>query len=740
MIQTDNMLISLMNRKTYNNVKIFIIALTLCLIAVPVSRYLSPRAIVNGHDVYLAWLPLSVMLAVILLFGRRAILPILLGFTVTNLFYINLALLHYSVLLFCQTFALFAACGLLRLMLGKRWRHSIPNKHIGLRIFWLGFIVPFGIKLSMYMAGYLFDFPVTISTYFGEGTVIYNVVDIQSLICAGLIFTMMFYYPLRMIINPRYAVTFWRRSVKPVFYHKNPLYIFVWLMLLGAILIILCGPFESPVIAGYLMPLIFILFTLAISRLTYALISLLWATSALLLLTYNYNFLNGVESGHSLSFILSVLISFAICLLYMSRIYQRSEWLKRGWQGRALTDPLTGLPNIRALEDYLEIHPDAKVCILRMDNLEFLSRHYGIIMRVHCKRTIATSLQPLLQKDETLFQLPGSELVLVLLGPGTAERLQHMVDRLNSRKIFWNNTGLDIEFGASWGMVENGEKLHHTLGQLSWLAEQACGEQNVLALTNSLEAASGQTTERVLMLARIKHALEAGQFHLYAQPIQKADGSGYYEILARMESEGEIFTPDRFIPLIAQFNLSHRFDMCIMEKLLLWLRDHPSTQAGTRFSVNLMPLTLMQKEVATEICALFERYGVAPQAVVIEITEEQAFSNSGTSINNIQQLRDYGFRIAIDDFGTGYANYERLRRLQADIIKIDGCFVKDICTDDMDAMIVQSMCNLAKAKSLCVVAEYVETPAQREMLLRFGVDYLQGYLIGKPKLLEELRA
>lgn len=736
----DNNLPSLMNRKSYNNVKIFIIALAICLIAVPVSRYLSPRAIVNEHDVYLAWLPLSVMLAIMLLLGRRGILPILISFMVANIFNVNLAPLQYSVLLFCQTFSVFAACGVLRLLLGRRWRYCMPNRHIGLRIFWLGFMVPIGIKMSMYLAGYFFDFPVTISTFFGEGTVIYNVVDIQSLICAAMIFTMMFYYPLRMIINPRYAIKFWRRSVKPVFLHKKSLYIFVWLMLLIAIIAILCAPFESPVIAGYLMPIIFILFTLAISRLSYALISLLWATSALLLLTYNYNFLNGVESGHSLSFILSVLISFAICLLYMSRIYQRSEWLKQGWQDRALTDPLTGLPNIRALEDFLLDHPDAKVCCLRMDNLEFLSRHYGILMRVHCKRMITSSLQPLLQKDETLFQLPGSELVLVLLGQGTAERLQHMVDRLNSRKIFWNNTGLDIEFGASWGMVENGEKLHHTLGQLSWLAEQSCGAHNVLALTNSLEAASGQTTERVLMLARIKHALEAGQFHLYAQPIQKADGSGYYEILARMESEGEIITPDRFIPLIAQFNLSHRFDMCVMEKLLLWLHDHPATQAGARFSVNLMPLTLMQNEVATEICALFERYGVAPQAVVIEITEEQAFSNSGCSIHNIQQLRDYGFRIAIDDFGTGYANYERLRRLQADIIKIDGCFVKDICTDDMDAMIVQSICNLAKTKSLCVVAEYVETPAQREMLLRFGVDYLQGYLIGKPKPLEELRA
>uniref|UniRef100_UPI003A94B20F EAL domain-containing protein n=1 Tax=Enterobacter sp. TaxID=42895 RepID=UPI003A94B20F len=695
---------------------------------------------VNGHDVYLAWLPLSVMLSVILLFGRRAVIPILIGLIVNNIYNINLAPLQHLVLLFCQTFSVFAVCGLVRLMLGKRWRHCLPNKYIGIRIFWLGFMVPVGIKLTMYLAGYLFDFPVTISTFFGEGTAIYNIVDIQSLICASLIFTMMFYYPLRMIISPRYANAFWRQSLKPLLTRNQPLYIVIWLMILVFTVAILCAPFESDIIAGYLMPVIFILFTLGISRLRYALISLLWAASALVLLTYNYNFLNGVESGYSLSFILSVLISFAICLMYMSRIYRRSEWMKRGWQERALTDPLTGLPNIRALEAFLEVHPDAKICCLRMDNLEFLSRHYGILMRVHCKRAITTSLQPYLQKDEQLFQLPGSELVLVLLGPETAERLQHMIDRLNSRKIFWNNTGLDIEFGASWGEVANGENLHHTLGQLSWLSEQSCATHNVLALTNSVETVSGQTTDRVLMLGRIKRALEAGGIRLYAQPIQNAEGKGYHEILTRLESDGEIITPDRFIPLIAQFNLSHRFDISVLEHLLIWLNANPVAHHDTRFSVNLMPLTLMHKEVATEVVNLFERYGVSPEAVVIEITEEQAFSNSEISINNIQQLRDDGFRIAIDDFGTGYANYERLKRLEADIIKIDGCFVKDICTDSMDAMIVQSICNLAKTRSLCVVAEFVETPEQREMLLRFGVDYLQGYLLGKPTPLAELQA
>jgi EAL domain-containing protein (putative c-di-GMP-specific phosphodiesterase class I)/GGDEF domain-containing protein len=426
----------------------------------------------------------------------------------------------------------------------------------------------------------------------------------------------------------------------------------------------------------------------------------------------------------------------------MWRIYRRTEWLKRGWQERALTDPLTGLANLRALEIFLTTHPDAKICCLRMDNLEFLSRHYGMLMRVHCKRAITQSVQPLLQSEEKFFQLPGSEMVLVLLGPQTSERLQHIVDQLNNRNFYWNNTALDIEFGAAWGELEgrSGEQLNHTLGQLSWLSEQSCIAHTVLALTHSQETVSGQTTERVLMLSRIKRALDEEGVKLYAQPIQNVSGEGYHEILTRLESDGELITPDRFIPLIAQFNMSHRFDLTVLEKLLLWLRAHPSSQNVARFSVNLMPLTLMQKEIASEIIALFTHYGIDPHMVIIEITEEQAFSDSDSSIQNIQKLREYGFKIAIDDFGTGYANYERLKRLEADIIKIDGSFVKDICTDSMDAMIVKSICNLAKTKSLTVVAEYVETDAQRQLLLDSGVDYLQGYLIGKPRPLQESQA
>ncbi|TGD44480.1 hypothetical protein C9F07_28815, partial [Salmonella enterica subsp. enterica serovar Poona] len=542
------------------------------------------------------------------------------------------------------------------------------------------------------------------------------------------------YAPLRMIVSPHYIRSCWRRDLAPYLAKEKRLFTLLWFATLATLLAVLCTPFETKYIAGYLVPVLFIGFTIGVGKISYPLLNFSWALTALFLLSYNRNFLQGVGSEYSLAFILSVLISFSICWFCMARIYQRCELLNRQWHSQALTDPLTQLPNLRALEQFLLQDAGQSVCYLRMENLEFLSRHYGMQMRVHCEREVFRVLQPLLLEKEKIFHLPGSELLLVLTGPETEARLQYMLNVLNNRKIYWNNTGLDMEYGASWGTFDGRqETLQPLLGQLSWLAEQSCSHRRVLALTQSIEAASGQTTERVLRLQKIRQALERGALVLYAQPIRDAQGKGYDEILTRLRCDDGIMMPNQFIPLIAQFNLSVRFYMQVMEALLQWLSAHPSAEQGARFSVNLMPLTLLQKETASRIMQLFKRYGVPPASVIIEITEEQAFSHSEISMHNINQLRKFGLKIAIDDFGTGYANYERLKRLKADIIKIDGCFVKDILTDSLDAMIVKSITDLAKAKSLSVVAEFVETPAQRDLLLQLGVHSLQGYLIGRPR-------
>lgn len=732
-----NLLQIIMMLKKNASAKKFLLALVLSLFSLPFSRLLSPETGIDGNNLYLAWLPISVILSMLLLFGRYAIIPLLLAFALTNAWLLPLPFPQSLVLLVCQLFAPILACEILRWRLGARWRFGLSNGSMGIRIFWACFFAPLVMKGAMYLAGHFFNFPVSVSGFFIPSSVVYSLVDIQSLICAALIFTYLFYYPLRMILNPRFARTFWQRHIRLVFARQQWLFTVNWLIVLTALLITLCAPFESDYIAGYLVPVIFILFFLVINRFSYPLICLLWGISAFFLVAYNRNFLQGVNTEYALSFVLSVLISFTICMLHMARIQGRSNLIKRKWQSQALQDPLTGLPNLRAFESYLDTHPHVNVCCLRMDNLEFLSRHYGMMMRVHCKRMVTRDLQPLLGRDEKLFQLPGSELLLVLYGSETAARLSYIVDFLNSQTFNWQGDALDLEFGAAWGVIDGeGEALHHKLGQLSWLSEQACAARRVLALNNSLATVSDNTTERVLQLSRVKKALAEGGVRLYAQPIVSESGDRYHEILARMVWEGKVITPDRFIPVIAQFNLSERFDLQVVETLFRAMKTLP----GERFSVNLMPVTLMQKESANKIIALFKRYEISPSLVVLEITEQQAFSSSEISMLNIRCLREYGCQIAIDDYGTGYANYERLKSLEADIVKIDGCFVRDIVTDPVDAMIVKSICELAKVKNLTLVAEFVETEAQRKLLYEMGVDYLQGYLMGKPRPLEELRA
>ncbi|WNJ80874.1 EAL domain-containing protein [Cedecea neteri] len=723
----------------YKTIKKIAIALALCLLFIPFSRYISPTTLVDGHKTYLAYLPLSFIMAMIIIYGRSAIIPLTIGSLIIYSWLLDLAAVPLVAFIFCLLFPLLIASFITRSYVGRRWRFGLPNKGMGQRIFWLGFAAPLTIKLLMYLTGNAIAYPPELAPFFGGGSVIYMIVDVLNLVVASLIFTPLFYYPLRMALNPHFAVGFWRRCMRHYRQDKHRLYTPCWLVAWALYLVLMCSPWHSELISGYLVPLVFVLFTLGIRRLDARLVSLLWGISAWVLLTYNTGFLQGVNTQYALSFILSVFISFTVCLLYMAISYHKNEWMKRVYHLQAQTDPLTKLPNLRALEEHILTYPTGALCCLRMANFEFLSRHYGMMMRIYCKKTIARELQPWLLEGEKIFQLPGSELLLFLREGETEARLTYFVEHLNNKKIPWHNAVLEIEYGASWGIVNSPKELQRMLGQLSYLAEKASDTQRVLGLDSRLQAVSGQTTERVLLLQKIKQAIDEEAFQLYAQPIVDGEGKGYHEILSRLVIGGQSITPDKFIPIVAEFNLSTRFDMMVMKMLLAWLAKHPGDEQQARFSVNLMPLTLMQKEIAQQIVDLFEVYKVPTRAVVIEVTEEQAFSNSETSNQNIALLREKGFKIAIDDFGTGYANYERLKKLQADIIKIDGCFVRDITSDVMDKLIVKSICKLAAARSLSVVAEYVETQEQRDILLQLGVQYLQGYLVGKPEPLQKLK-
>ena len=135
---------------------------------------------------------------------------------------------------------------------------------------------------------------------------------------------------------------------------------------------------------------------------------------------------------------------------------------------------------------------------------------------------------------------------------------------------------------------------------------------------------------------------------------------------------------------------------------------------------------------------LLQAYNIEPWQIIFELTENYALSNPELVCQTLERLRALGCRVAIDDFGTGYASYARLKTMNVDILKIDGSFIRNLLASSIDYQVVDSICRLARMKTMQVVAEYVESPEIRQAVIALGIDYMQGYDIGVPVPLTQL--
>ena len=184
--------------------------------------------------------------------------------------------------------------------------------------------------------------------------------------------------------------------------------------------------------------------------------------------------------------------------------------------------------------------------------------------------------------------------------------------------------------------------------------------------------------------------------------------------------------------------MSSRVDLWVLEHTLRFLAAYRERLPGQRFAINLAPSTVCRVQFPLEVSRVLAKYAIEPWQLIFEVTECSNFCNAEQALHILSQLQKMGVRIAIDDFGTGYASYARLKSVDADILKIDGDFIRNIVNNSLDYQIVASICHLARMKKMLVVAEYVETEEIRSAVHALGIDYVQGYLIGRPAPLESL--
>jgi EAL domain-containing protein (putative c-di-GMP-specific phosphodiesterase class I) len=224
------------------------------------------------------------------------------------------------------------------------------------------------------------------------------------------------------------------------------------------------------------------------------------------------------------------------------------------------------------------------------------------------------------------------------------------------------------------------------------------------------------------------------------QPIENKNGHRYHEVLLRMlGSNDELIFPDTFLPLANEFGMSSSIDLWVLNNTMKYMDETRHSRPDQCFAINLTPASICRTDMAHLIENMLIKHGIAPEQIVLEVTETDELTNNLQADKTLDALQRLGCKIAIDDFGTGYASYARLKNMQANILKIDGSFIHNIISSEMDYKIVESICELARMKNMTLVAEFVETEAIQNALFRMGIDYVQGYFIGKPAPIETLQ-
>ncbi len=435
--------------------------------------------------------------------------------------------------------------------------------------------------------------------------------------------------------------------------------------------------------------------------------------------------------------------------LVCENITERYE-LSKELNYRASHDYLTGLKNRLFFETQLDKHlkdlayqsVPYSLMYLDMDKFKIINDTCGHQAGDEVLRQIATILTESVSAHSVVARLGGDEFAIIM--PQTElveaqEAAQRIINTIGKHNFLWE--GQHFSLGISIGLAELTDAGRGGVHALSCV-DSACytakesGRNRIHVYEEDKQEELRR--EEVVWVNKVQDALrDESRFCLYAQLIKSVDGDSdylHYEILTRMIDEaGNLASPDKFIPIAESYNLADKIDMIIITKTLSWLRNHPEHVLKLDMcSINLSGQSIGDPQFIDNLVELLNNSALPLEKLCFEITETVAISSFSNASKLIRALKKLGCKLALDDFGTGLSSFGYLKRLDVDYLKIDGVFVKDMANDEKDFGIVKSINELSHLFGKKTIAEYVEDEQIIEKLKEIGVDYAQGYHLGKP--------
>ena len=416
-------------------------------------------------------------------------------------------------------------------------------------------------------------------------------------------------------------------------------------------------------------------------------------------------------------------------------------------------DSLTGLYNrqyfLTELDRVVEnirrgSRRDFALLYIDLDNFKFVNDTLGHLAGDNVLVEVTHMLDQRNRKSDLLARIGGDEFAILLYD---VKKEQVMQAAEAHRKLLddyiFKYDGSVVQIGCSIGVTLFG---HHPVNKEDLLvqADVAChlakrSGRNRVHIYRSIDQENMTVmTEDMGWAGKIKKAIDENLFCLACQPIMdlKSNQVFGHEVLLRMRDEtGGLILPAGFIASAERFGLMRAVDGWVVNHSLESLGKQLQKNPRLHFSINLSAESIGDFSMLETITAALLANNVPPTAVTFEITETVAIANLGPAVEFLTRLRNLGCQTALDDFGVGYSSFAYLKDLPVDFVKIDGSFVRDVHRDKLQLAMVRSMNDIAHAMGKYTVAEFVDNHDAMRVLKDMGVDYIQGYYVGGPRLL-----
>ena len=428
--------------------------------------------------------------------------------------------------------------------------------------------------------------------------------------------------------------------------------------------------------------------------------------------------------------------------------------LTREMTYRAQHDPLTGLANRTEFEHRLDrAVVDANrhgrthaLLYLDLDQFKVVNDSCGHHVGDELLRQVSAMLVTCVRSDDLVARLGGDEFGIVLDRCTTADAVAIAEDICERLEDFRFQHGeATYRVGASIGLVpidhrsSDGSSLLQAADSCCYAAKDA--GRNRVHTWHETDVATAERQSDMQRVGQLEHAIDHDELVLYAQRIVPVDGhaeDAHMEVLLRLrDTDGTILPPGAFLPAAERFNMAGRVDRWVVRAVVAELTARLAERGDLRgigtVAVNLSGQSIGDRTFHRFVFDQVARAPFDPRVLCFEITETAAITRLADAASFIDGIRRLGVKVSLDDFGSGVSSFGYLKSLAVDYLKIDGQFVRQLVDDALDRATVRCFRDVANVVGVRTIAEWVEQPETRAVLLELGIDYLQGYLEHRPE-------